>query len=141
MLQNWLYIFPSLFNLIIIVVLNRYYFRTYRLFPFKIEINTEKMICSDYFDKSKVIEIKLSDINDITGGVLSGTPAKPIYIYTKNNETKVGISPNLKNSNKLVTIILSNISKSLYEQVLARMEELNKVSLFREKKSPSNKRA
>lgn len=125
MFREWIYVFPFLLNLVIIIVLNRHYIRTYKFFPFRIDINNGKMICKDYFKKSKEVEINLADIDEIEGGVLSGTPAKPIYIHDAKNDVVVGISPHLKNSNKLVTIILSNINKPLYDQVLKRMQELN----------------
>lgn len=124
MMQKWYYIFPFLLNLIIIIALNRYYIRTYKLFPFKIETNNHKIICSDYFNKSKHLEINMYDIDEIEGGVISGTPAKPIYIHDGKNEVVVGISPHLKDSNKLITIILSNVKQDLYDQVLSRMHEL-----------------
>lgn len=92
------------------------------------------MICSDYFKKSKRIEIKLSDIDEIEGGVLSGTPAKSIYIHDGKNDILVGISPNLRNSSKLITIILSNVNKSLYDYILLQMKELNQPSLIKDKK-------
>lgn len=92
------------------------------------------MICSDYFKKSKRIEIKLSDIDKIEGGVLSGTPAKSIYIHDGKNDILVGISPNLRNSSKLITIILSNVNKSLYDYILLQMKELNQPSLIKDKK-------
>jgi len=125
MLHTWYYFFPFLLNLIIIIVLNRYYFRTYKLFPFRIDINNQKMVCRDFLNKSKQIEIIINDIDEIDGGVLSGTPSKPIFIHDERNDIVVGISPNLKESNKLITIILSNIRKTLYDQVLNQMKEFN----------------
>lgn len=131
MLHTWYYFFPFILNLIIIIVINRYYFRTYKLFPFRIDINNEKIICSDYFNRSKQVEIIIADIDEIDGGVLSGTPSKPIFIHDERNDVVVGISPNLKESNKLITIILSNIKKTLYDQVLDQMKEINELSLIK----------
>lgn len=123
-MEKWYYIFPFLLNLIIIIALNRYYIRTYKLFPFRIDTSNQKIICSDYFNKSKHVEINICDIDEIEGGVISGTPAKPIYIHDGKNEVVVGISPHLKDSNKLITIILSNVKQDLYDQILSRMQEL-----------------
>ncbi len=134
MFRDWFYVFPFLLNLIIIIALNRYYLRTYKFFPFRIDINNEKIICSDYFKKSKQIEITLIDIDEIEGGILSGTPAKPIYIHDGKNDVIVGISPHLRNSNKLITIILSNISKPLYDEVLKGMQELGNPKASKDKK-------
>ena len=143
--QEWYYIFPFLLNLIIIIIMNRYYLRSYKLFPYKVEINNEKMICSDYFYKSKHHEINLSDIDLIEGGSLSGTPAKPIYIHTEKEDLLIGLSPHMKNHNKLVTIILSNVRQEVYDDVLAIATEISESNkaLFskakKEKKKPINK--
>ena len=136
MMQKWYYVFPFLLNLIIIIALNRHYFRTYKLFPFRIDANNHKLICSDYFNKSKHIEINLYDIDEIEGGVISGTPAKPIYIHDDKNDVVVGISPHLKDSNKLVTIILSNVNQDLYDHVLNSMQELKFSLPIKTKKKP-----
>ncbi len=118
--------------------MNRFYFRAYKFFPYKIEVNNEKMICSDYLKKDKTYEILLSDIDLIEGGSLSGTPAKPIYIHTETDDILIGISPHLKNQNKLITIILSNVRQSVYNEVLTtakEMNESNKALLSKTKKS------
>lgn len=137
MFNEWYYFFPFLLNLLIIIVLNRYYFRSYKLFPFRIEINTEKMICSDYFNGNKIIEITLQDIDLIEGGSLYGTPGKPILIHDGASDSVIEISPHMKNHNKLITIILSNVNKNVYNDVLAFAQELssaNKELLSKSKK-------
>ena len=145
MFKEWYYFFPLLLNLLIIIVLNRYYFRSYKLFPFRIEINTEKMICSDYFYRNKKIEINLLDIDLIEGGSLYGTPGKPILIHDSVSDTVVGISPHMKNHNKLVTILLSNVGDEVYNSVLTVAQELsnaNKELLSKskkDKKKPTSK--
>lgn len=144
MFQKWYFVFPFLLNLIIIITMNRFYFRSYKLFPYKIDINNEKMICSDYFNKSKVHEILLSDIDLVEGGSISGTPAKPIYIHDSNNNIIVGISPHMKNHNKLVTIILSNVKKEVYDDVLSVAKEISEANkamfgLGKGKKKPIKK--
>jgi len=83
------------------------------------------MICSDYFNKSKEQKIYLNDIDLIEGGSLSGTPAKPIYLHTKTDDLLVGISPHMKDHNKLVTIILSNVKQEVYDNVLLLAKEIS----------------
>jgi len=145
MFKEWFYVFPFLLNLIIIIVMNRFYIRSYNLIPYKIEINTEKMICSDYFKKSIKNELLLADIDLIEGGSLSGTPAKPIYIHNSSKDVVIGISPHMKDHNKLVTIILSNVRQEVYNKVLANarlLSQANKDMLSKAskgKKKPINK--
>ncbi|MBK7105765.1 MAG: hypothetical protein IPH62_10820 [Ignavibacteriae bacterium] len=88
----------------------------YKTFPFKIEINNEEMICSDFVLNNRKVTIKHSDIMDITGGIFSGRTYKPLQVIT--NETKIGISPHLKNYNELLKIILTNVTKKLYLKLL-----------------------
>ena len=136
--KEWYYVFPFLLNLIIIIVMNRYYIRSYKLFPYKIEINRERMICSDFFNGKRIIEIELHDIDFIEGGSLSGTPAKPILLHDAMQDVVIGISPHMKNHNKLITIILSNVKQEVYNDVLALAHELNNATkelLSKKKKS------
>lgn len=102
------------------------------------------MICSDYFKKSKINEILLSDIDLVEGGSISGTPAKPIYIHASTNDIIVGISPHMKNHNKLITIILSNVKQEVYNNVLSVAKEISEANkamfgLGKGKKKPIKK--
>jgi len=138
MFKEWYYFFPFMLNLLIIIVLNRYYFRSYKLFPYRIDINTEKMICSDYFNGKKRVEINLQDIDLVEGGSLYGSPAKPILVHDSASDTVIGISPHMKDHNKLITIILSNVKEEVYNSVLSVAQEINdanKELLSKNKKS------
>lgn len=114
--SDWKLIFPLLIKIILLYIFNRFYFKMYKTFPFKIETNNEEMICSDFVINDRKVTIKHSDITDINGGIFSGRTYKPLYIIT--DETKVGISPHLKNYNELLKIILTNVSKQLYLKLL-----------------------
>lgn len=94
----------------------------YKSFPFKISIDNEKMICTDFVIGNKKIEIEHLAIKDIKGGIFSGRAYMPLYIITDHN--KIGISPHLKDYNKLLTIILTNISKELYENLLDSIKKI-----------------
>jgi hypothetical protein len=124
MLTNWKFIFPLIITVIMLYVLNRFYFRMYKSFPFKIEIDNEKMICYDFVLNDRKVEIYHSDIKEITGGIFSGRAYMPLYI--KTDEVKLGISPHIKDYNKLLTIILTNITKDLYTFLL---EKINKIAV------------
>ncbi len=104
-------------HIILMLLINRFYFRVYKLYPFTIEMNNEKMICSDYFMSSKNSEYKLSEITKLSGNIFSGAPHKPLYIHF-GEERKIGISPHLRDFNKFLTMILSNVKKELYESAL-----------------------
>ncbi len=84
----------------------------YKTFPFKIQIDNEKMICSDFVINSKSIIIKHSETKEINGGIFSGRAYMPLYVST--DQIKIGISPHIKDYNKLLTIILTNTNASQF---------------------------
>lgn len=121
---DWKFIFPLVITIILIYVLNKFYIKIYKTFPFKIEIDNSKMICSDFIIKNRNLEILHSDINEIKGGIFSGRVYMPLYIRT--DKATVGISPHIKDYNKLLTLILTNIPKDLYTSLL---EEIKKIAI------------
>ena len=72
---------------------------------------------------SKKFEIKLSDIDSITGGIFTGNPMKPISIHDGLQDITISVNQHLKDFNKFLTIVLANIRKDLYEGILKKMEE------------------
>lgn len=131
MLTEWKFIFPLIITLIMLYVLNRFYLRMYKSFPFIVEIDNEKMICSDFVVNNREVEIYHSEIKEIMGGIFSGRAYMPLYLKTDN--IKLGISPHIKDYNKLLTIILTNISKELYTSLL---DKINKIAADNTPKRP-----
>jgi len=125
---DWKFVFPLLINIILIYVLNRFYYKIYKTFPFKIEVDNEKMICSDFVINNRIIELNHSSIKNIKGGIFSGRNYSPLYIYTET--LSIGISPHMKDFNKFLTVVLTNIRKELYEELL---ESIKKIA-FKSKK-------
>lgn len=119
--EGWIYAFPLAIYIVLGYALNRFYIKVYKIFPFQIRIDNERMICSNFMNPKKVVEFKLDEIEEITGGIFSGNAARPLYLR-KGNE-KIGIFNHLKNYNKLLTVILSNVNQPLYQSLLAKMEE------------------
>jgi hypothetical protein len=120
---NWIYIFPALFDITVIYVINRYYIKSYKRFPYKIEANNEKMICADYLFSDKLIELDHTSITKITGGIFSGNLARPIYLHDENNNIVISFNNHLKNYDKLLTIVLSNITQELYNDLLTKAKD------------------
>jgi len=125
---DWKFVFPLLINIILIYVLNRFYYKIYKTFPFKIEVDNEKMICSDFVINNRIIELNHSSIKNIKGGIFSGRNYSTLYIYTET--LSIGISPDMKDLNKFLTVVLTNIRKELYEELL---ESIKKIA-FKSKK-------
>jgi len=123
MYTSWIYIIPTVIDLLIIYAVNRYYIKSYKRFPYRIEADNERMVCTDYFFSQKQIELKHSSITKITGGIFSGNIARPIYLHDENNNIVIGFNNHLKKYDKLLTIILSNIEQKLYDDLLAKAKD------------------
>lgn len=121
--QQWYSVFFIIINLSIIISLNKYYLKTYKIFPFKIEADNEKMICSDFFFNIKIIEIKYSSINKINGGIFSGYPARAIYFHDAENNFTIGFYSQSTNFKNLLRLILKNIPQSLYNNLLDELKK------------------
>lgn len=131
LLENWIYIFPLTINALVIYFINRFYLKSYKTFHFRIETDNEKMICKDFINKNKVVDIYYTEITNITGGIFSGNAARPIYIHTHKHV--IGFHAHLRDFNKLITIILSNIPQVLYNDLLGKIKELGET--FKERRA------
>lgn len=132
---QWYYIFAVLFEAAILFFLNRHYIKGYRLFPYNISVDNEKLICKDFLLSHKEITIYHKDITEIKGSIFSGNKARPLYIYDGNNDQTIAIRIHLKGYNQVLTKVLSNVNKEIYESLLDRMKEFNEsVSLLRDKR-------
>lgn len=123
--QSWMFGVSFFVHLLIISVMNRYYFRAYKIFPYKIEINNERMKCSNFLFNERTVEFRLDEIEEITGSIFSGTPARPLYLKIPSRDITIGINQHLTNYNKLLTIILSNVKQEIYNGLLEKMKELS----------------
>lgn len=131
---QWYYIFAVIFEAGILFFLNRHYIRGYKIFPYKISIDNEKMICEDFFFSKKSLIIYHRDITEIKGSIFSGNKARPLYIVDNNNQS-IAIRIHLQNYNQVVTKILSNVNKELYNSLLDKMKEFNEdIAMIRSKR-------
>ena len=121
--ESWLWVLSVIVHALLIFFVNRYYWRSYKSFPYKIEADNEKMICSNFFMSKKKVEIKLIDIESVRGGIFSNSLTKPIFMKVKNHESEIGFHYHLKKYNILLTTILSNIDQELYSSLLERIKD------------------
>lgn len=113
-----------LINAVLVIVLNRYYFKSYRIFPYRIDLTNEALVCSDFTFSNKTVKMRFDDIENISGGIFSGVQTKPIKIYDGVNNRVIAFSAHIKGHNELLTAILSRIKKEKYEQVLGKITEM-----------------
>jgi hypothetical protein len=122
--QKWYYFFVFLVNVLIIFYINRYYLRSYKLFPFRIITDNNKLICSNFFLSKRVVEIEIQNIDKISGGIFSGWPTRPVYIHDNKNDVTIGIYMHSGKFKSLLKTIMENIPQNLYEDLLDRLKTL-----------------
>lgn len=118
-------IVPALINIVLIYILNRFYFRLYKMFPYKIEVDDVQMICSDFPFSRKIVQIRFEDIDKITGSIFSDLKNKPVAIHDGKQNITIAFSLHLSKINDLLTIILSKIKKEKSDELLASLRQRN----------------
>jgi len=121
--RAWYFSILALVNLGILIIVNVYYIKTYKLFPFEIIADNEKIVCKNFFLSRKQITIKHEDMVKISGGIFSSYPTQPIYIYDGKNNFTIGFYSHVSKFQKLLTIILSNIPQKLYNDLIDKFKK------------------
>ncbi len=122
--SHWYFIFFFCINLLIIIWLNKYYIKTYKLFPFEISADNEKIICTNFMFSKKEIELRMEDIDKLTGGIFSGYQTRPVYIHDSKRNITIGLYANVGKFPELLKIILQNIREDLYKDLVGKITEL-----------------
>lgn len=116
--EKIIFIIPTLINLALIFILNKYFIKTYKLFPFEINVVSNKLICKNFFMSKKNLEIEFKNIDRLSGGIFSGYPTRPIYIHDKEQNVTIGFYSHVGNFQKLLSQILQNIPEKLYNELM-----------------------
>ncbi len=129
--KNYSYLPLGLINIILIYIVNRFYFTNYKYFPYDINADERKLEVRNFVINNRVEEIYYNKIEKLEGGIFSRKPSTPIYIFYDNGK-KIGINTHLKDFNKLLTMILQNVREDVYQSTLNNMkikaeEDLSKV--------------
>jgi hypothetical protein len=119
--QRKILVIPLLVSLLVIYFLNRHYLTLYKILPYKIEADDEKIVCSKFFLSKKEIIINYNDIDSLSGGVFENRISGVMQVCDGKNNFCFGFYHRLRNSNKLATIILSKVKRELYDEVLEKL--------------------
>lgn len=130
--KNLLLLLPFIISLFLLYFVNKSYFVFYKLVPYKINADDEKIVCSDFFFRKKTVTIYYKDIESLTGGIFEARYRGLMKVCDGKNKICIGFFDKMINSNKLITIILSKVDKKLYDNVIGKLEE---VKLRRSKKT------
>ena len=115
--KNLIILIPFLLSIFILYFLNKSYINFYKLVPYKIQIDEEKIICTGFLFRDKTVTIYIKDIDSISGGIFEGKYRGLMKVCDGKNKLCIGFFDRLHNSSKLVTLILSKIMlKSLMKK-------------------------
>jgi hypothetical protein len=124
--DNLSYLIPVIIVFLLIYFLNRHYLHLYKILPFRIEADEEKLVTSDYTFSSKTVTIYFKDISELKGGVFEGKLRGTMKLIDGRTKHIVGFYQNINDAPALQTIILSKVSKELYEKTLENIKSRRK---------------
>src|SRR4030066_1172712 len=113
---------PLLVNLFLIYFLNRHYFNLYKILPYLIEADDEKIICSKFFLSKKEIVIFYKDVTSLSGVIFENKISGVMKVCDGKNQTCIGFYQRQNNSSRLATILLSKVNRNLYDNVLEKIK-------------------
>lgn len=119
--QKKILVIPLLVSLLVIYFLNRHYLTLYKILPYKIEADDEKIVCSKFFLSNKEIIISYDNIKSLSGGLFENKMSGVMQVCDGKNNVCFGFYNRMRNSNKLATIILSKVKRELYDEVLEKL--------------------
>ncbi len=92
------------------------------------------MICSNFLLSKKNFTIHYSDIDELNGGIFDGKTSGVMKLRDGRNRVQIGFSHKIKNSEKLISLVLSKVPKEQYNAVIDHlMKRQGKKSSSKEK--------
>jgi len=139
-----LYIIPFLFNpssrtvdivffsavVVIFLIVNSFFFKIWRIVPFKIHALDDRLVCSGFFLSSESKELFYSDIENLKGGTFSGKFNGIMIAESIEKNIQIGFFAKLTNVRLLEAILINRAPQPVYDKVTTllreRREELTK---------------
>ena len=122
--KNLIILLPFILSFIILYILNKAYLSFYKLVPYKIEFNEDKIICSQFLFRNKTVTILIKDIESLSGGIFDGKYRGIMKVCDGKNKICIGFFDRMQNSSKLVTLILSKVDKKIYDEVIEHIQSI-----------------
>lgn len=123
--SNAILIVPIIITLFVIYFTNKFYFMLYKSFPFLIEADDEKIICTDFMFRKKEVVIYFKNIKSIEGGIFDGRLSGIMKICDAETGICIAFSNRISNSTKLIALILSKIDKKLYDEKISALQKIS----------------
>jgi hypothetical protein len=103
-----------------IYFLNRFYFTLYKIVPFRIYADENRIICKNFLLPHRREEITFKEIQSLSGGKFEGRLNGIMKINSKSN-VSIGFYHNMNNAKEFETFILSKVDKKVYDEVVNRV--------------------
>ncbi len=126
-------LFPFAVSAFLIFFLNRQYLKMYKIMPYKIEADNDKIVCREFLFSQKEIVIFHKDISTLSGGIFDGKLSGIMKIIDGKNNVSIGFYNSIKNVRDLQTIILSKVPRNVYDEVVERLKKKRPQSLKKNK--------
>lgn len=139
-----LYIIPFLLNpssrtvdilffssvVVIFLIINTFFFKIWRIVPFRIHALDDRLVCSDFFLSSGEKELLYSDIENLKGGTFSGKFNGIMIAENLAKNIQIGFFAKINNARLLEAILINRSPQPVYDKVTTllkeRREELKK---------------
>ncbi|MGA9294226.1 MAG: hypothetical protein WBV81_16645 [Ignavibacteriaceae bacterium] len=109
---------PLIISSLLIFFLNKLYLTLYKIIPYKIVEDNEKLICSEFLFSNKEVVIDFNNIDKLKGGIFEGKLHGILKVYDGKNNIYIGYFNKIKYSKLLGTLLLSKVNKSVYDEVI-----------------------
>jgi hypothetical protein len=120
--KNLIMLFPFLISLFVLYYINKKYFEFYKLVPYKIESDDEKIICSQLLFQKKIIRVYYKDIDALSGGIFDGKYRGLMQVCDGKNKICIGFFDRLINYQKLISCIVSRVDKKVYDETIPKLQ-------------------
>jgi hypothetical protein len=116
--KSLVYIIPLVIILALIYLINKHYLWLYQILPYKITANDEKIICEEFLFSTKQVEVFYKDIESLSGGLFEGKLRGLMKVWDGKSKICIGFYDKIKGIKELQTILLSGVSKEVYDEVV-----------------------
>ncbi len=108
----------------LIYFVNKQYLTMYKILPYKISLENDSIICSNFLFSKKKIIIRYADIEKLEGGIFNGKLNGLIKVWDSKSKVCIGFYYKIINSRLLIKTILLNIKEPVYNEAMqnARIE-------------------
>lgn len=124
--ENIYLIIPLVITLFLLYYVNKKYLTLYKVIPYNIEADDEKIVCTNFIYSNKEVIIFYKDIDTLSGGIFEGRLRGMMKVCDGKNQICIGFSERMKDSKKLMTLILSKVRKEIYDDVIDKLQALKK---------------